>query len=392
MVNFDALAVMAEVEEILARLVGFASVSGVDNEDLVGWIEQFLQALGVWCVRLDDCGGRMSLLARVGEAGEGGVVLSGHLDVVPVAGQPWSREPFVMWQEGGRFFGRGVCDMKGFVACVLALVRVWQMGGLRCPVYLAFTRDEEVGCLGAPAMAKALAELCGVGRRPVVVVGEPTRMNVVVAQKGITNFRTSVRGVAGHSSLIGLGVSSAVHVASHLVVGLEALMWGLRDEGKVEAGFDVNFSTLHVGKIAGGEAVNIQAQGCWFDWEVRHLPSVGLEAVLLQVEALEARLMRRFEGVVIEREALIETVPALANRDNARVLAVVGRQLDVSEAVGVAYATEAGTFQRFGFETVIVGPGDIAQAHQADEWIEREQLVACVRFLQGLVADCCGGI
>ncbi|RDB44213.1 acetylornithine deacetylase [Halomonas sp. DQ26W] len=373
--------------ELLERLVGFATVSRESNLDLIRFVEAYLDEHDVehWRIVNDD-GSKANLLARVGPAVEGGVVLSGHTDVVPVVGQPWSTDPFTLVdKEDGRLYGRGTCDMKGFIACALAEVPSWVQQELTKPIYLAFSYDEEVGCLGAPRM---IDQLMANHPRPIaVIVGEPTLMQPVVAHKGATNLRTTVTGLASHSSQVNQGVS-AIHVAARLVTKIEDVMAELRAEGRVDEAFNVVHSSLHVGKIAGGTAINIMARECTFDWEIRHLPQDRFEDLLSRVNAsaakLEAEMQRIAPETSIVTEALNVTVPALADDNNAEVLGLCRELLGERPSGAVAYATEAGQFQRVGLPTLICGPGSIAQAHQPDEYIESEQLVAGSEFMRAL--------
>ncbi|MCE8011809.1 acetylornithine deacetylase [Billgrantia desiderata] len=373
--------------EMLERLVGFATVSRDSNLELIAFVEGYLDEHGVehWRVESDD-GKKANLLARIGPAVEGGVVLSGHTDVVPVDGQPWSTDPFTLIDKGdGKLYGRGTCDMKGFIACALAELPEWLKRGLDKPIYLALSYDEEVGCIGAPRMIERL--MADHPRPAAVIVGEPTLMQPVVAHKGATNLRTTVTGRASHSSQIDQGVS-AIHVAARLVTKIEDVMAELRAEGRVDEAFNVAHSSLHVGKIAGGTAINIMARECTFEWEIRHLPGDRVEELLGRVNdyaaELEAEMQRRAPETSIVTEALNLTVPALADDNNAQVLDLCRELLGEQPSGAVAYATEAGQFQRVGLPTVICGPGSIRQAHQPDEYIEIEQLAAGTRFMQAL--------
>lgn len=377
-------------EELLDKLVGFATVSRDSNLELIAFVEDYLDQRGVehWRIESDD-GTKANLLARIGPNVEGGVVLSGHTDVVPVDGQPWTTDPFTLTQGTGdnadRLYGRGTCDMKGFIACALAEVPHWLASDLEVPVWLALSYDEEVGCVGAPRM---IEQLMARHPRPAsVVVGEPTLMQPVVAQKGVTNLRTTVTGREAHSSQVYQGVS-AIHVAARLVARIEDVMNELKEEGRVDESFSVIHSSLHVGRIEGGTAINIMARRCCFDWEIRHLPTDDFSELLARVEnaarELEAEMHQRAPEASIVTEALTTTVPALADRDNREALTLCHELLDSQDAGAVAYATEAGQFQLAGLPTVICGPGSIGQAHQPDEYIEISQLEAGSRFMQAL--------
>lgn len=380
---------MTTSTELLTSLIGFDTVSRNSNLALIDFVERYLASHRVPSQRITNAdGSKSNLLARIGPAVEGGVVLSGHTDVVPVDGQPWSSDPFTLTDKGdGRLYGRGSCDMKGFIACALAQVPHWRTLELQRPIYLALSYDEEIGCLGAPAMIERL--MADEPLPTAVIIGEPTSMQPVVAQKGITTMRTTVTGKESHSSQINQGVS-AIHVAAKLVTRIEAIMQELVEEGALEHVFNVQHSSLHVGLIEGGTAINIMARHCQFDWEIRHLPSDGFEAVFARFESyakeLEAELRKRAPEISIVTQQQVDTVPALADRDNAPAIELCRELLDDPniDTGGVAYATEGGQFQRAGLPTIVCGPGSIAQAHQPDEYIDISQLEAGDRFMQRL--------
>ena len=376
---------MTEIRESLARLVAFASISGSDMGAMLDWLTAEVAPYTSLCQRLpatDNCG--EALLLRIGE-GEGGLVLAGHLDVVPVAGQPWTGDPFTLRAADGRYYGRGVCDMKGFFACALALLP--KLPPLRAPLWLAISCDEEIGCLSAPRLAHALREHGAGGA--YVWVGEPTLMQPVVAHKGITNLRTIVHGRAAHSSQVGQG-ASAIHAAARLIAATEDVMRELQSEGQLDPHFDVPHASLHIGKISGGTAVNIVADRCQFDWEIRHLPHETFAAIRARVASAERALEAQYPGLRIETTPTIATVAALQDADNADWLALLGAHLPDATRQYVAYATEAGAYQQAGLPALICGPGSIRQAHQADEWIETAQLSQCARVMQAVIAAHCG--
>ena len=376
---------MTEIRESLARLVAFASISGSDMGAMLDWLTAEVAPHTSLCQRLpatDNCG--EALLLRIGE-GKSGLVLAGHLDVVPVAGQPWTGDPFTLRAADGRYYGRGVCDMKGFFACALALLP--ELPLLRAPLWLAISCDEEIDCLSAPRLAHALREHGADGA--YVWVGEPTLMQPVVAHKGITNLRTIVHGRAAHSSQVGQG-ASAIHAAARLIAAIEDVMSELQAEGQLDPHFDVSHASLHVGKISGGTAVNIVADRCQFDWEIRHLPHETFAAIRARVASAERALEAQYPGLRIETTPTIATVAALQDADNADWLALLGAHLPDATRQYVANATEAGAYQQAGLSTLICGPGSIRQAHQADEWIETAQLSQCARVMRAVIAARCG--
>ncbi|WP_447045291.1 acetylornithine deacetylase [Vreelandella sp. H-I2] len=376
---------MSQVIALLEKLVAFDTTSSESNLALIEYVEGYLAEYGVSAERvMSPCGTKANLIARIGPAAPGGVMLSGHTDVVPVAGQPWSSDPFAL-RDGGddRLYGRGTCDMKGFIACVLSMVPTWTKAPLQQPIYLGFSYDEEIGCVGAPSLIKRFYEHYSTTAH--VIVGEPTSMQPVVAQKGATNLRTTVIGREAHSSQVNQG-TSAIHVAARLVTFIEDAMAALVEEGRVDEAFNVPHTSLHVGKIKGGTAINIMARECQFEWEIRHLPTDTFDEIYARYEAfceqLTAELKAKGKAVDITTESLNVTVPGLADRDNDQVLRLAKDHLTAACCNhAVAYATEAGQFQGQGLQTIILGPGSIAQAHQPNEYIDVEQLDACQDFL-----------
>jgi acetylornithine deacetylase len=370
--------------EMLARLVAFPSISTRSNLDLVGFVEGYLAPHGVASFRDPDAtGDKASLYALVGPATAGGVVLSGHTDVVPVAGQDWTADPFALTARDGRLHGRGACDMKGFLACALAAVPAMRAANLRRPVILALTRDEEIGCIGTPPMIEAM--LARLPRPEAVIVGEPSEMRVVTGQKGSWGFRAQVRGHEVHSSLLHTGVSAITEAA-----GLIDWMAGAMDAAARTTppnDFDPPFTTIHVGLISGGTANNITARDCTFSGEVRALPDESIagwrERIVAEAERRGAAMQAIHPDTGIRFETRME-LPGFAAEGPAEALA---RSLtgDNGRHV-VSYQTEAGHFQDRGLSTVICGPGSIAQAHQPDEFITEAQLAAGAGFVDRLIA------
>lgn len=369
--------------EMLARLVAFPTVSTRSNLDLIGFVDDYLAGLGVPALRVpDETGDKAGLVAMVGPAVPGGVVLSAHTDVVPVAGQDWTSDPFTLTSRDGRLYGRGTCDMKGFAACALALVPEMLAAGLARPIVIALSRDEEIGCIGAPPLIEAM--LGAMPQPAAVIVGEPSEMRVVSGQKGSWGFRARVRGHEVHSSLIHTGVSAVMEAAS-------LIDWMARQMDEAARttppnAFDPPYTTVHVGLIEGGTANNITARDCVFSGEVRCLPGEEPAQWRRRFTAEAARrgeAMRRAHpaaGIAIETRM---ELPGFTADGPAEALA---RDLtgDGGRHV-VSYQTEAGHFQARGLSTVICGPGSIAQAHQPDEFITEEQLEAGAAFVRRLI-------
>ncbi len=369
--------------EMLARLVAFPTVSTASNLDLVDFVAGYLAGHGVEALRLpDDTGTKASLLARIGPAVPGGVVLSGHTDVVPVAGQPWTSDPFTLAARDGRLHGRGTCDMKGFVAAALAVVPEMLAADLKRPVILALTRDEEIGCIGAPPLIEAM--LATLPPPEAVIVGEPSEMRVVTGQKGSWGFRALVRGHEVHSSLMHTGVSAIIEAARFIA-------WTQDEMARAAAAtppndFDPPWTTIHFGLIEGGTASNITARECRLSGEVRCLPDQDpaewRARLLVEAERMTAAMQAVAPGTGFAFEDRMLLPGFLADGPaEALARALTG---DNGRTV-VAYQTEAGHFQARGLPTVICGPGSIAQAHQPDEFITCDQLDAGTEFMRRLI-------
>lgn len=375
--------------DILKTLVAFDTTSRRSNLALIQWVEQYLAHLDVPTRRVPNADGTKSnLLASIGPAVEGGVVLSGHTDVVPVDGQPWSSDPWVLTERDGRLYGRGTCDMKGFLALALAAAPDLARATLRKPVHLAFSYDEEVGCLGAPDMIEVIAN--DLPRPALVVVGEPTDMVAVRAHKGIASFIVTVTGREAHSSLTHLGVSANM-AAIKLMGLLVELSERLEREADPASPFTPKGATLTIGQVNGGTAVNILARECVFIFDLRTPAGLDPMAILTDVfaaaEAMDAKIKARAPegGVKVERRSL---TPAFAPEENG-VAEAFARRLagDNGPARVVPYAAEAGQFQNAGFSTVICGPGSIDQAHQPDEYVEISQMQRGAAFMRRLIED-----
>jgi len=372
---------------ILETLVGFDTTSRLSNLALVEWVEAYLAGHGVASRRAPNADGtKTNLMASVGPALPGGVVLSGHTDVVPVDGQPWTSDPFAVTERDGRLYGRGTCDMKGFLALSLAAVPDLIAAGPKLPVHLAFSYDEEVGCLGAPDMIAVIAR--EFPRPALVVVGEPTSMEAVTGHKGIATFRIIVNGKEAHSSQPHLGVS-AVMEAVPLMARLTALAAQLQREADPASPFTPKGATLTIGQVNGGTAPNILARECVVLFDLRYpaglVPDKALAGVFQAVADLDVALKARAPqaGARIERRS---AAPPLAPEPGGPAETFARRLAgDNGPSRVVAFAAEAGQFQEAGFSTVICGPGSIDQAHQPDEYVERSQMERGAAFMSRLV-------
>ena len=381
---------MTNAVDILRDLVAFPTVSRDSNLPLLDWVETLLAPASPRMRRFPSPDGtKANLLLSFGPDVSGGLVLSGHTDVVPVDGQAWLADPWTLREESGRLIGRGACDMKGFVACCLALAPRWAGQTLARPVHLALSYDEEVGCTGVGPMA----EWIGAHIAPALaVIGEPSELHLVNAHKGGLIGWGHVTGKPGHSSQPDVAVN-AVMAAAECVVRVNAVRAAMR-AGVQDDGFDPPWSTIQVNRIEGGEALNICAAACRFFWEMRVLPGVDDRAVLAGLEAVVAQevvpAMQAIDPACGVRWDVAARIPALAACDpalEARLLHLLGQ----NGAQAVAYGSEAGIFQGAGVPAVILGPGNIVQAHQPEEWVAREQIERCGPLLERLVGEFCGG-
>lgn len=376
--------------QILSDLVAFPVLGGQSNLTILQYLRDFLDSGGVdYQLVPNEDGLKASLHARIGPAVDGGVILSGHTDVVPVDGQAWETDPFVLTEKAGKLYARGSCDMKGFLACVLASIELFQKSNLKRPIYLAFSYDEEIGCLAAPALVNAMNAFY-TEKPAYAIIGEPTRMQPVVGQKGICVLETTVFGSAGHSSRIKQEVS-AIHTAARLITWLEEKMDALIAAGHTDDRFQPNHSSLHSGMIKGGIAPNVIADVCSFHWDVRTIPADRVEDILEDFKSfcrgVEAELHKKFPGARIETSVHHPPVPPLDTPEASDVVPLIRKLSGIHELTTVSYAAEAGQFAQGGFKSVICGPGDIAQAHRANEFIEITQMEKGLEMMQRLAEE-----
>jgi acetylornithine deacetylase len=374
-----------EAVEWLRKLVGFPTVSG--SESNLGLLEVAHAALvnAGFTARFtySEDGQRANLFASRG-AGPGGLLLSGHTDVVSAAGQQWCRPPFEMTEDADRFYGRGTCDMKGFLAAVLTVATRAQLGAPTWPLHIALTYDEEIGCLGVRPM---LADLAAAGIRPdACIVGEPTGMRIVQAHKGRHSYRCRVMGQASHSSLSGMGVNAA-EVACMLVAQVTARAAAVK-EGERDDGFDVPYSTLATCRIAAGLASNVIPEAAEFDFDLRYLPCADPEVVIDPIRDLVVRTQAHMRTRVAQSHIELErrtAVPALAASEEGNRIVAIALDAGAMPGLPASYTTEGGLYQAAGIPTIICGPGSIEQAHTADEFILKSELAACEEFLRNLI-------
>ncbi|WP_244488655.1 acetylornithine deacetylase [Bosea sp. Leaf344] len=375
-------------KDMLAKLVSFNTESQRSNLELIHFCRDYLAGLGVdsRIVPSPD-GQKANLYATIGPQAAGGIVLSGHTDVVPVAGQDWSSDPWTLTERDGRLYGRGACDMKGFDAIALALVPEMLKAPLKRPVHIALSYDEEVGCQGVRVMIKDMVQA---GFAPsAVIVGEPSMMQVVTGHKGGMRMRTTVRGHAVHSSRVHAGVP-AVMIAAELIHWHNEVMAENKARTPADTGFEPPYTTLHVGVVQGGTAVNITAEHCSFTHEVRCIPGESDEAYEQRYRAKLAEVEARMQAIAPETGIDFEVTsytPAMGPEQGGAAETLCRRLTGDNGSHVVSYGTEGGLFQRAGWSTVVCGPGDIAQAHQPDEFLSVDQLEKGTQFVRGVIAE-----
>ncbi len=379
--------------EMIAKLISFDTTSRNSNLELIAFVEDYLSSHGIASRRIaNEDGTKANLFATLGPADRaGGIVLSGHTDVVPVDGQDWTSDPFTVVERDGLLYGRGTSDMKSFIGAALAAVPDFLARGPQIPIHLALSYDEEVGCLGVRPMIEAVIRT--LPRPQVVIVGEPSDMKVVNAHKGIRSYKTTVTGLEFHSSQTHQGVS-AIQYAAELIGFLMTLGEEMRERGDASGRFSPPYTTISVGIVNGGTAVNIIPKTCSFQWEYRSLPDADPDEIVTRFNAFAAEeilphMRAVFGGAKIETVTRASS-PGLAPTDGDPGETLVMKLAQCNSAEAVSYNTEAGLFQLADIPTVVCGPGSIDQAHKPDEFIALSQIAECERFMARL-AEHAGG-
>lgn len=379
-------------EDILSQLIGFDTTSTTSNLELIDYIRNYLDdySISSQLVHNDDatCA---NLYATIGPQDIGGVMLSGHTDVVPTSGQNWNSDPYALKSDDQSYFGRGTCDMKGFIACALAGVPQMTTQPLRTPVHLAFSYDEEIGCVG---VKKLISAMDGFEVKPRIgLIGEPTSMQMVIGHKGKAAFRVEFTGVSCHSAYITNGVN-AVEYAAELISFIRNMNSQVRQRQMLDNGYSVPHSTFHVGNISGGTALNIVPKQCQFEFEIRNLPQDRLDDLAHEIkhyatDVLLADMQSRFEQADIQFTP-ISNYPGLNTDANSKVIEYT-RSINPVDEIGenASFGTEAGLFdQHLGINSVVCGPGSIEQAHKPDEFISRRQMQYCDTMISNLLQRC----
>jgi len=376
---------------ILGRLIGFDTTSRNSNLALLDWVQDYLNGLGITSeLFFNDAHSKANLYARIGPEIPGGVMLSGHTDVVPVDGQQWTLPPFEMTRRDGKLYGRGAADMKGFIACVLAALPHFSAQALKQPLHIALSYDEEVGCLGVPSLVNALAQR---EHKPALcIVGEPTELKPVIGHKGKLAMRCTVHGAPCHSAYAPHGVN-AIEYAAKLIDRLGGFGEQLSAPGRHDPRFDPPYSTVQTGVIQGGSALNIVPEHCRFDFEMRHLPHDDPQHMVDALKGFaETELLPRMQAVNPDSAidfSELSRYPALLSQTTNPAVQLVSALTGHHEFSTVAFGTEGGLFDAIGIATVVCGPGSMEQGHKPDEFIDLAQLEACDAMLAKLAHWMC---
>ena len=376
-----------DMRAIFDRLMSFDTVSSKPNIELMQFVRDLLAEAGISSVLIPDAaGGKANLYATVGPEGQGGVMLSGHTDVVPVEGQAWTKPPFALTEENGRYYGRGATDMKGFCAAAIAAMLSASQRRLKTPLHLALSYDEEIGCMGVRSLVTMLE---GAPVRPrFCIVGEPTGMQVATGHKGKVALRAICTGREGHSALAPLALN-ALHLAADFVQAVRDLQADLAANGLKDGDYDVPYSTVHIGKLSGGVQVNIVPNSAVIDFEIRSVAGEDVEGLIARLraaaEAIVAPLRAEFPEAAIFVERLWD-YPGLGTGSDAAVVNFVKGLTGANGTIKVAFGTEGGLFDaRLGIPTVICGPGSMAQGHKPDEFVTVEQMARCEAMMEALL-------
>ncbi len=371
----------------LDTLVAFPSVSRDSNLDLIAYVRDFLAGIGVESTLVHNEDGRKAnLWATIGPASRPGIVLSGHTDVVPVEGQAWSSDPFRLTMRDRNYFGRGTADMKGFIACCLRAAELASQRVLHTPIHLAFSYDEEIGCVGVRRLLDLLKDAPVKPR--LCIVGEPTLMQAVTAHKGKLGFRVTAHGLEAHSSLAPIGVN-AIYMATDLIGAIRAIQADIAATGLRDGDYEVAYTTLHVGKILGGEVMNIVPNRCSFDFEIRYLPEDDEHRIVTRIKSTADEIARSYRSVfsAARFEFIdLQSYPAMNTPVDSEAVKFIHALTGGNSTGKITFGTEGGLFQKtLGTPAVVCGPGNIAVAHKPDENVSDAQLAQCDRMLDRLI-------
>ena len=378
---------LSPTEKFLEKLISFATVSRDSNLELIRYVQEYLDSLGIEsCLIFNDDKTKANLHARFGPDDIPGVMLSGHTDVVPIDGQNWNVDPFTMTEQNGKLYGRGTTDMKGFIASVLALLPAARERRLNRPIELALSYDEEIGCVGVRRMIDMLETA---PRQPAFcIIGEPTEMQVAIAHKGKTAAQCLCRGVEAHSALVDRGLN-AIYLASEMIQAIRGVQETLKLDSEHDHHYSVPYTTLHVGTIVGGTALNIVPRECSFNFEIRNLHKDDPDTIISKIRNIADNICSDYREEFSEAEIKVEITnqyPALDTSPEEEPVKLLQKLLETDDFTKLAFGTEGGLFQRkLGIPTVVCGPGSMDQGHKPDEFVTRDQLQRCDRFLASLL-------
>ena len=370
--------------DILSKLISFKTISETTNKELSKYISQYLARYKIKSQLFEGSPNQFNLYAKIGPNVDGGIILSGHTDVVPTDGQNWSTNPFELVKKKKKLFGRGSCDMKGFIAVVLSLVPKIKINKLKKPLHLIFSYDEEIGCIG---IQKLIPFLKTVKPKPdFCIVGEPTEMKLVNMHKGKKNFLVSFNGVESHSSLIENGVNS-IDYCGEFINFLKDLQKDLI-KTKNNKKFNPPYPTINIGKIQGGIAVNIIPKECELEFEIRDTPNLNTEKTIRKIKdflkIIEKKMKKKNKSCSVVLK-MLNNFPPLETNEKKKIINLVLDKLKSNSVNSVSFGTEAGVFNKVGFETIVCGPGSIEQAHKPNEYVEEKQLKKCDEFLTKII-------
>lgn len=372
-------------EKILKDLIDFKTISQTENNSLVNYIINYLEKFNIKSTVIPGNNNQSNLYARIGPDIHGGVFLSGHTDVVPVNGQNWLFNPFKATEKGNKIYGRGTADMKGFISVVLAMVPKIMKSKIKTPIHLMFSYDEEIGCVG---IKKAIPFIKNMRNKPkYCIVGEPTNMKLINKHKGKKNLKVTFFGVESHSSLIENGLN-AIDYAGTFIHFLRGIQKELQKKKYLDENFVPPFSTINIGKISGGIALNIIPKECQIEFEIRNLPSLNSENLIKKIKVhldkleSEMKMKNKKSKIIFEIE---DSFPGLATDENKSIVNIGLRALKSNKVSTVSFGTEAGLFQKLGIQTIVCGPGSIEQAHKANEYVKKDQLNKCEIFLDKVI-------
>ena len=376
---------------LLGDLIAFPTISRDSNLDLIAYVQTYLADLGIESRLIHSVDGRKAnLWATIGPADRPGVVLSGHTDVVPVEGQAWTSDPFRMAQRSGNLYGRGTADMKGFIACCMAIAETAKRACVKTPLHFAFSYDEEIGCVGVRRLLDLLKD--APVRPRLCIVGEPTMMQAVTAHKGKLGFRVTAHGLEAHSSLAPIGVN-AIYMASDLIGEIRSIQKQIAETGLRDGDYEVAYTTLHVGKMQGGEVMNIVPNRCTFDFEIRYLPEDDQQAIVARITAAADQIAASYRAVFPQARfefSELQSYPAMNTPVDSEAVKFVHALTGGNSTGKITFGTEGGLFQQIlGTPAVVCGPGNIAVAHKPDEHVSEDQMAQCDRMMARLVERLC---